>query len=76
MILKLRDCCNTNMCVPIHIYTYIYSHTYVHLCTYIYLYAGLQIDSVVSQNTNHFWGNCESLRQSESQNRESLSADL
>ena len=36
-------------------------------CHWLRLYAGLEIISVASQNANHFWGNCESLWQSESQ---------
>ena len=36
----------------------------------------MEIGDVASQNANHFWGNCESLWQSESQNCESLLADL
>ena len=31
---------------------------------------------VASPNANHFWGNCESLWQSESRNCESLLAEL
>ena len=38
--------------------------------------AGLKISGVASQNANHFWDICESLWQSESQNCESLLADL
>ena len=39
---------------------------------YICIYAGLEIVGVASQNANHFWDNCESLWQNESQNCESL----
>ena len=45
-------------------------------CAYIYVYIHIYIDGVASQNANHFWGNCESLWQSESQYCESLSDDL
>ena len=34
------------------------------------------MDSVASQNVNHFWGDCKSLWQSESQNCTTLVADL
>ena len=40
------------------------------------MYTGLEIGRVASQNSNHFWGKCESLWQSESQYCESLLADL
>ena len=48
------------------------------MCTYIYvcIYTGLEIGGVASQNANHFYSNCESLWQSESQKHESLLADL
>ena len=49
---------------------YINIHTYIH--TYIHIYTGLEIGGVTSQNANYFWGNCESLWQSDSQNFESL----
>ena len=42
----------------------------------MYIYAGLEIDGVASQNANHFWGNFESLWQSNSQYCESLLGDL
>ena len=42
----------------------------------MYIYTGLEIGGVASQNENHCWGNCESLWQSDSQNRESLLAEL
>ena len=45
-------------------------------CVILYVYAGLEIGGVASQNTNHFWGICELLWQSESQNCESILADL
>ena len=49
-------------------------YVYVYIC--IYIYTGLEIGGVALQNTNHFWGNYESLWQSESQNCDSLIADL
>ena len=64
----------TYICIYIYIYIYVYKHTYIH--TYIHIYKGLEIGGVTSQNANYFWGNCESLRQSDSQNFESLLADL
>ena len=48
----------------------------MYVCIYICMYAGLEIGSVASQNVNHFWGNCKSLWQSESQHCESFLADL
>ena len=42
----------------------------------IYIYTGLEIGGVASQNANHFWSNCESLCQSDSQHCESLLDDL
>ena len=42
----------------------------------MYIYTGLEIGGVASQNVNHFWGNGESLWQSESQYCESLLVDL
>ena len=36
----------------------------------------MEIGSVASQNANYFWDYCESIWQSESQNCESLLADL
>ena len=49
---------------------------YVCICIYIYILIRLEIGGVASQNANHFRGNCESLWQNESQNCESLLADL
>ena len=62
------------MCICIYIHTYIY--IYVCVCVCLCKYTGLEIGGVASQNANHFWGNCESLWQSESQNCESLLNDL
>ena len=50
-------------------------HTYTHTYVHIYMQR-LEIGGVASQYANHFWGNCESTWQSESQNCESLLADL
>ena len=41
-----------------------YTYTY----TYTYTYIGLEIGGITSPNANHFWGNCESLWQSDSLN--------
>ena len=41
-------------------------YTFTH--TSMYIYTGLEIGGVVLQNANHFWGNCESLWQSDSPN--------
>ena len=46
---------------------------YVYICIYLsihvrYVYTGLEIGSIASPNTNHFWGNCESLWRSDSPN--------
>ena len=43
---------------------------------YIYICTGLDTGGVASQNANHFWDNCESLWQSDSQYCESLLGDL
>ena len=64
------------ICIYIHIYVYIYLYTYIYMYIYIYTHTGLEIGSVALQNANHFWGNCESLWQSELQYCESLLADL
>ena len=45
------------------------------VCVCVYVYTGLEIGSVTLQNANHFWGNCESPWQSESQYCKSLLAD-
>ena len=56
----------------IHLYIiYVYTYIYIYIYIYIYVYTGLKIGGVVSQNANHFWGNCKSLWHSESQNCES-----
>ena len=34
----------------------------------MYIYTGLEIGGIASPNANHFWGNCESLWQSDSSN--------
>ena len=49
---------------------------YICIYKYVYVYTGLEISNVASQNANHFFGNCESLWQSESQNCESILGDL
>ena len=41
---------------------------YVRTYVYIYRYAVLKISGIPSPNANHFWGNCESLWQSDSPN--------
>ena len=46
------------VCICIYKYFYIY----------IYVYTGLEIGNIASIDVNHFWGNCESLWQSDSQN--------
>ena len=40
------------------------------------MYIGQEIGGITLQNANHFWGNCESFWQSESQNCKSLLADM
>ena len=62
------------ICVCVCIYVCVY--ILIHIHTHTHTYTGLEIGGVESQNANHFWGNCESLWQSESQNCESLLADL
>ena len=52
--------------------TYTYTRSNIHLCTHVCICTGLKIGSVISQNANHFWGNCETLCQSESQYCESF----
>ena len=62
-----------------YVYVYIYIYKYIHTYnTYIYVYvcAVLEIGGIASQNANHFWDNCESLWQSESQNCKSLLTSL
>ena len=34
---------------------------------YVYMYIGLEIGGFASPNANHFWGNCKSLRPTDSQ---------
>ena len=46
------------------------------MCVYVYICAVLEIGAIASQNANHFMGNCESLCQSKSQNRQSLLTDF
>ena len=41
---------------------------YIYVYIYMYIYTGLEIGGIASPNANHFWGNCESLRQSDSPN--------
>ena len=35
---------------------------------YVCMYVGLEVGGIASLNANHFWGNCESLWQSDSPN--------
>ena len=65
------------LCIYIY-YTHTHTHTYIyiHVLIYMFKYAGLEIGGVASQNENHFWVNCESLGQSDSQYYESLLSDL
>ena len=59
--------------IYIHTHTYIYTHTVTHIpYTHTHTHTGLEIGGVASRNVNHFWGNCESLCQSDSQYCESL----
>ena len=55
---------------------YVCMYMYVCIYVYVYMYAGLEIGGFASQDANQFWSNCESLWLSESQNCESLLADL
>ena len=52
------------MCVCVCVYKYIIYTVYV----YIYVYVWLEISDIASSNVNHFWGNWESLSQSDSPN--------
>ena len=53
--------CMYDVCMYVCLYVCMCVRMYIN----VYVQAGLEIGGVASQNANYFWGNCESLWQSD-----------